>query len=178
MTKEPKVFGFQVSTYKQKIFKNLSETYNILSKRLFSAFNVKVKEENIYFGYIFDYSRKEEQKYKSMINNCHKYNMKYSFYDFDKNVLYNDKGNETHDIYDIVGVLKLQKKDKTIEQYFQNIILHNYNPLNKLNDCQITTKCEIGVLVGLQWLSIHNKLHLNRPELFFIFQKSSLFIRI
>ena len=69
--------------------------------------------------------------------------MKYSFYDFDKNVLCNDKGNETHDIYDIVGVLKLQKKDKTIEQYFQNIILHNYNPLNKLNDCQITTVVDL-----------------------------------
>jgi len=143
MTKEPKVFGFQVSTYKQKIFKNISETYNILSKRLYSAFNVKVKEENVCFGYIFDYSRKEEEKYKSMINNCHKNNMKYSFYDFDKNVLCNDKGNETHDIYDIVGVLKLQKKDKTIEQYFQNIILHNYNPLNKLNDCQITTVVDL-----------------------------------
>ena len=139
MTKEPKVFGFQVSIYKQKIFKNLSETYNILSKRLYSAFNVKVKEENIYFGYIFDYSRKEEQKYKSMINNCHKNNMKYSFYDFDKNVLYNDKGNETHDIYDIVGVPKLQKKDKTIEQHFQNIFLHSFNPFNKLSGGQKTT---------------------------------------
>ena len=139
MTKEPKVFGFQVSIYKQKIFKNLSETYNILSKRLYSAFNVKVKEENIYFGYIFDYSRKEEQKYKSMINNCHKNNMKYSFYDFDKNVLYNDKGNETHDIYDIVGVPKLQKKDKTIEQHFQNIFLHSFNPFNKLSGGQKAT---------------------------------------
>ena len=139
MTKEPKVFGFQVSTYKQKIFKNLSETYNILNKRLYSAFNIDLKQENLYFGYIFDYSRKEEQKYKSMVNNCIKNNMKYSYYDFDNNVLYNDKGKETHDIYDIVGMIKIQKKDKPIEQYFQNLFLNSNNPFNKLNSGQKNT---------------------------------------
>ena len=139
MTKEPKVFGFQVSTYKQKIFKNLSETYLILNKRLNQAFNINIKQENLYFGYIFDYSRKKEKIYKLMVNNCIKNNMKYSYYDFDKNVLYNDKGLETHDIYDIVGMIKIQKKEMPIEQYIQNLFLNSNNPFNKLSSGQKET---------------------------------------
>ena len=139
MTKEPKVFGFQVSTYKQKIFKNLSETYLILNKRLNQAFDINIKQENLYFGYIFDYSRKKEKIYKLMVNNCIKNNMKYSYYDFDKNVLYNDKGLETHDIYDIVGMIKIQKKEMPIEQYIQNLFLNSNNPFNKLSGGQKET---------------------------------------
>jgi len=144
MTKDPKVFGFQVSTYKPKIFKNLDTTYEVLIKRLYWAFDLNIKEGNVYFGYIFDYSRKKEKKYTSMINNCNNYNMKYSYYDFEKNVLYDDKGKETHNIYDITGVPKIsKKKDNKIDKYFQNIFLKENNPLNKLNGGQISTIIDI-----------------------------------
>lgn len=143
MTKDPKVFGFQVSTYKPKIFKNLEKTYKLLIKRLLCAFHINIKEGNAYFGYIFDYSRKKEPKYKSMINNCNKYNMKYSYYDFEKSVLYDDKGEETHNIYDIVGVPKISKNDNKIDKYFQTLFLKNDNPFNKLNGGQISTIIDI-----------------------------------
>jgi len=49
--------------------------------------------------------------------------MKYSYYDFEKNVLYDDKGKETHNIYDIAGVPKISKNDNKIDKYFQGCFL-------------------------------------------------------
>ena len=81
MSEKPKVFAFQVSTYKKEIFTSLSKTFGIMLKRLYISFQVNIEEENVYFGYIFDYSRLETPEYRVMLEKCNNNNMKFSFYD-------------------------------------------------------------------------------------------------
>ena len=124
MSKEPEVFGFQVSTYKSDIFNSLSDSYRLLLKRLNISFNIKINPEHAYFGYIFDYSRRNDIGYESMLKDCRIYNMQYSFYDYDKNIIYDPNEKETHDIFTIVGKAKIIENDNEIK-YYNTINLEN-----------------------------------------------------
>ena len=75
-------------------------------KRLYISFQVDIKEENAYFGYIFDYSRLNSKEYELMLTTCDKNKMKYSFYDTDINVIFDKNGKKIYNIYSIVGKLK------------------------------------------------------------------------
>ena len=131
MLKEPEVFGFQVSTYKSEIFTSLSHSYKLLLKILKISFNIKIKPDHAYFGYIFDYSRKNDIEYESMLKDCRIYNMKYSFYNFDNNILYDASEKETHDIFNIVGKPKIKENDNEIK-YYNTINLDSYNSINEV----------------------------------------------
>ena len=128
MGKETEVFGFQVSTYKEKIFQTLEKTFDILLKRLKIAFKIDISKNNAYFGYIFDYSRIDDPLYRSMLNNCQKYNMKYSFFNVSDNCLFKDKKNKVFNIYQIVGKPLMNKSTNTIIDLFLNININNPNP--------------------------------------------------
>ena len=128
MGKDIEVFGFQVSTYKEKIFQTLEKTFDILLKRLKIAFKIDISKNNAYFGYIFDYSRIDDPLYRSMLNNCQKYNMKYSFFNVSDNCLFKDKKNKVFNIYQIVGKPLMNKSTNTIIDLFLNININNPNP--------------------------------------------------
>ena len=131
MTKNPEVFWFQVSTFKPDIFTSLSTVYKVLIERLNICFDIKINKDNLYFGYIFDYSRKKDLEYLSMINNCQNNKMKYSFYDVDSNTLYDSNYHETHDIYKIADKHPLNIKGYGIN-YAKNKDIKDYNPMNEL----------------------------------------------
>ena len=138
MSENPEIFGFQVSTYKPHIFSSLEKTYKILLERLKLSFKIDINEDNAYFGYIFDYSRIGDQLYQSMLTNCKKNGMKYSFFDADSNTLFDDKYIKTKNIYDIVGKPKMKKNNIKIN-YFYDSNIESFNPINKLNGGQIST---------------------------------------
>ena len=140
MAENPEVFGFQVSTYKPSIFTStsLSTIYKVLIERLNICFGIKINKNDTYFGYIFDYSRRRELEYKSMINDCKREGMQYSFYDVDSDILYDNNYHETHDIYTITKKLQLEIKDNKIK-YLKNKDIRDYNQINKLNSGQIST---------------------------------------
>ena len=142
MSEKPEVFGFQVSTYKKKIFTTLSHTYGIMLKRLYISFQVDIKEENAYFGYIFDYSRLNSREYELMLTTCDKNKMKYSFYDTDINIIFDKNGKKIYNIYSIVGKIKIENKDIKRNKYL-DIDIENFNPINKLNGGQISTIIDI-----------------------------------
>ena len=132
MSENPEIFGFQVSTYKPQIFPSLEKTYKILLERLKLSFKIDINEDNAYFGYIFDYSRIGDQLYQSMLTNCKKNGMKYSFFDADSNTLFDDKYIKTKNIYDIVGKPKMKKNNIKINNFYDSNI-ESFNPINKLN---------------------------------------------
>ena len=140
MAENPEVFGFQVSTYIPSLFtpNSLSKTYKVLIERLNICFGIKINKNDTSFGYIFDYSRRRELEYKSMINDCKREGMQYSFYDVDSDILYDNNYHETHDIYTITKKLQLEIKDNKIK-YLKNKDIRDYNQINKLNSGQIST---------------------------------------
>ena len=140
ISENPEVFGFQVSTYKEKIFTSLEKTYNILLNRLNISFNLKIHEA--YFGYIFDYSRIKDPLYKSMLKKCKNNKMKYSFYDTDSNILFDDKFKRSNNIYDLVGKINSHNIFNKNENY-QNININYYNPIHKLSGNQISIIIDI-----------------------------------
>lgn len=142
MSEKPEVFEIQVSTYKKTIFDSLSHTYGIMLKRLYISFQVDIKEENVYFGYIFDYSRLKTSEYSLMLKTCDKKKMKYSFYDTDNNVILDKNGTKINSIYAIVGKIKIENKDIKRDTYL-DIDIENFNPINKLNGGQISTIIDI-----------------------------------
>ena len=138
MTENPEVFGFQVSTFKPDIFTSLSTVYKSLIERLNICFDIKINKNNLYFGYIFDYSRRRDLEYRQMIHNCKINKMEYSFYDVDSNLLYDNNYNENHDIYKIANKPSLNIKDNEIN-YSKNKDIKDYNPMNELTSGQIST---------------------------------------
>lgn len=130
MSDNPKVFGFQVSTYKPEIFTSLSNVYKTLIEQLNLCFDIKINKDNLFFGYIFDYSRKRDQEYRPMISKCVENKMKYSYYDVDSNKLYDKIFHEAHDIYIIADKPLLKIEDNKIN-YLKNLSIKNYNPMNQ-----------------------------------------------
>ena len=140
MSKDPQAFGFQVSTYKDEIFNSLEKTYKTLIERLNICFNIIIKKEDAYFGYIFDYSRIDDNLYKKMIKDCELYKMKYSYFDTKTNSLYIRKNKKTNDITQITGKPLTTKIDINFTKK-ENI--ENYYPLSQLNFGKINTIIDI-----------------------------------
>ena len=117
----------------------MEKTFDILLKRLKIAFKIDISNNNAYFGYIFDYSRIDDPLYRTMLNNCQKYNMKYSFFNVSDNCLYKDKKNKVFNIYQIVGKPLANIDINTIINLFLNINIKKPNPSIPLNE-DITKK--------------------------------------
>ena len=131
-TKSPKVYGFKVSTFEEEIFPSLQKTYETLIFRLNISFDIKINENDIFFGYIFDYTRLNDQLNSLILKKFKENNIKYSFYDIATNSLYLDKFIKTNNIFDIVG--------KPIKV---TINIWKYNPLSGLTCEQINAIIDI-----------------------------------
>jgi formylmethanofuran dehydrogenase subunit E-like metal-binding protein len=92
------VYGFQVSIYKSNIFtiKELQSSYNLLIDVLKKSFELNVKKNLMFFGYIFDYSRIND--YKAKLKICDKNNLKYVLFNTKNNNFYLNEKETTRDI--------------------------------------------------------------------------------
>ncbi len=101
---EPNIYGIQVSIHKVPIFTRdyLLKSYDSLIQVLKKSFQLKINLNNLYFGYIFDYSRKTDNDYIKMIDNCKKEKLLYAFFNINDNKLYLKDHNELKDINEFV----------------------------------------------------------------------------
>ena len=90
---EPIIFAFQIGIIKEIIFskETLKKTFKLMKEYLNNFFEgLILDDKNIYFGYIFSLIFKDKNEYKNrfktMINNCIKNNVGFSFYDIEKNI--------------------------------------------------------------------------------------------
>ena len=142
------IYSFQASTLKETIFeeeeikRNLKEMNEYITKHFFQ--NLKVDKNNLYFGYIFSKINEKDSKFKTMINNCNRYHIPYSFFDH-KNNIFTKKDNS-----DIKNINDLVYNPFIIEPFltFKNDILHAKRciSLTKLPHFQINEEIEKKVI--------------------------------
>jgi len=104
--KEPIVFAFKVSMYKEKIFKkdDIQKILNNIISYLDNSFiNLKIKKENIYFGYIFPLVNENNKNFKTMIKLCKKNNIAYSYFCAKQNNILNINKRIILSIYEMVS---------------------------------------------------------------------------
>lgn len=108
---EPIFFAFQVGIIKDTIFtiEYIKETLIKMREYLNNFFdNLELKDNNLYFGYIFSLLYKKNQDYpkfdtrfNTMIKNCLKNGVAYSFYDMEKNIFTNERKKIIKSIYEM-----------------------------------------------------------------------------
>ena len=126
------VYGFQVSIYKSNIFtiKELQSSYNLLIDVLKKSFELNVKKNLMFFGYIFDYSRIND--YNAIFNICKKNNLKYVLFNTKNNNFYLNEKETTRDINAIT--IKVFNEENDIynnDIKIKNLYDDEYN-LNKI----------------------------------------------
>ena len=134
----PYVYGFQISIYKPEIFSisYLKGSFTKMIENISQTFKIQIEKENTYFGYIFDYSRIEDEDYSGMLDDCKKNNHKFCFFET-KNEIFCDKdGRVINDINEITNC-PFNKKQRVksniinsdnnllINQFFKNIPKEN-----------------------------------------------------
>ena len=63
---------------------------------------LNVNKKNLYFGYIFSLINQKKTEFRTMINNCIKNQIPYSFYDYNKRLFLDANKIPIHSIYNIV----------------------------------------------------------------------------
>ena len=99
------IYAFQVSILKKTIFtkKEIEEILIAMLDYIKNFIkNIKVRRENLYFGYIFSLVNEKKPDFKSMINSCKKDNIPYSFLDIEKKKFLNKEKKSIRSIYEIV----------------------------------------------------------------------------
>ena len=99
----PFIYGFQISINKPDIFElsYLKDSFISMINDISKTFKIKIKKENTFFGYIFDYSRIMDENYSGMLNDCIKNRHKYCFFDTKKEIFCDRKGKLITDIDEI-----------------------------------------------------------------------------
>ena len=85
-SKSVNVIGFKISIYKNKIYSkfSLKNYFNLMIDYITFHYDIEIKKENIFFSYIFDLSRKNDEKIKYLISNCKNNKIAYFFFDINK----------------------------------------------------------------------------------------------
>ena len=126
----PYIYGFQISIYKPWILTKsyLEKSINDMINNLFEIFKIKIEKENIYFGYIFDYSRIKDPNYSSMLKDCKNNNYKYCFFKTEKEILCNINGKEINDINEITSCpfTNKQRNKKIIINNENNLLINSF----------------------------------------------------
>ena len=104
--KKHTIYAFQVSTAKKVIFEDetikdiLNQMNEYISNNFFS--NLNVKEDSLYFGYIFSKINEDKKEYKSMINSLNRKYISYSYFNHKDNIFYSYKKRKITSINEIV----------------------------------------------------------------------------
>ena len=109
----PYVYGFQVLAFKNEIYKieDVQKLYESMKKLLEKYFMISFNKYYMFFGYIFDFTQINSDKYLIMLNDCLKENIKYCFYDHYSYEFKDEKGNKIENIKNIVTtVFETNKK--------------------------------------------------------------------
>ena len=176
------VYGFQVSIYKNDIFTNeyLQISYQNLIYILEKSFELKINQNLIYFGYIFDYSRINE--YKKNLDTCKKNNLKYALFNTMNNSFYLDETTITKNINDItIKVFNDQKNNnnnKDIEM--KNISKDEINEQKLLYIKNTLTSVLNLNIKKFKFIKITNEIEIDYKEnnLYVQFLNNSIFIII
>ena len=118
------IYSFQASTLKDEIFKEeeikkiLKQMNAYISKNFFQ--NLKVNEDNLYFGYIFSKINEKKNAFNSMISTCNKNQIAYSYFVHKENIFITSKKKEIKSIYDLVYNPFNQKPFLTFKIKFPN----------------------------------------------------------
>ena len=149
VSEEPNIYGIQVSIHKVPIFTRdyLLKSYDSLIQCLEKSFSLKININNLYFGYIFDYTRKNNNDYSKMLDYCKKENLLYAFFNINDNKLYLNDDKVVKDINDFVvkvydkkiifpnldirKIIKNEKYFKISDELIQKIINILSNELKK-----------------------------------------------
>ena len=100
------IYAFQASILKEKLFteENIEKILIELSDYLKNFIkNLKVRKENLYFGYVFSLVNENKKEFKSMIKSCNDNNIPYSYYSVRKKQFLNKEKKPIHSIYEIVN---------------------------------------------------------------------------
>ena len=107
-------FCFQITSYKKK--KDLMELIELQKniERMVSYMKNYFSFEiiSVYFSYIFDYSKIDENKIKNICNILDKREIKYIFYDINTQLLYNKLSNEISDIKNNMNIFLFKEGNK------------------------------------------------------------------
>ena len=126
------IFAFQVRILKDEIFDNddLKEILHKMINYLENFItNLKVKDNNLYFGYIFSLVNEKNQKFGSMINKCKNKKIGYSFFSTKNiNKLLNEEKQELYSVYEMVK--NPFSSGKNIEITINQKILERRMPLH------------------------------------------------
>ena len=111
--KEQIIYAFQASTSRKKMFKEdeikyiLKQMKEYITNNFFT--NLKVKEDNLYFGYIFSNINEKEKNFKSMISTLNKTIIAYSYFNHKDTTFYSSKKRKINGIKEIVFNPFIQK---------------------------------------------------------------------
>ena len=123
----PIIYGFQVSIHKNNIFiiDDLEKSFNILKNNLNISFKLNIEDNNMNFGYIFDYSRINTSEYEIMLTKCKKKNLPYVFFNPEDNKFYSQNGVVVYNIESFnKNINSIKSNNKLITDYFS--IYYNY----------------------------------------------------
>ena len=127
------MIGGQISIHKKGIFsrKKVEKYLCQLQENMKYYYNLKVKDENLYFCYIFDYN----YKHSDMVKKCKSNGMKYIFYDITNDCFKDDKGNKITKLKQ--HLLRLKSVQQKITYYFKNKEIININNKTSEQDSKI-----------------------------------------
>ena len=132
---EPFVYGFQVSIYKKKIYdlEELINSYENMKLLLKKYFCIDFKNENFYFGYIFNYEEVNSDRYSLMLEKCDVKSLTYCFFEPINQKFFDKKGKEIDNINNIVTNIPLESKPiKSMDDYVFYPLQINYEQYNEL----------------------------------------------
>ena len=107
------IYAFQISILKEEIIEeeNIKDTLKKTNEYITENFfiNLKVKEDKLYFGYIFSKINESKKEFKTMINSLKKSNIAYSYFDHKENTFYLFNKRKIKDIQEMVFNPFIQK---------------------------------------------------------------------
>ena len=117
------IYGLQISIYKDKIFSlsYLKKSFLNMLINLNDIFAINnFTEQNLYFGYVFDFSRIND--YDKILSDCKKEGWNYCFFDTDKKIFCTKRNTEIDDINQIVTkvIVDRNKLNDELPLTFQN----------------------------------------------------------
>ena len=150
------IYAFQVSILKEKIFDE-EQIKNILIKmsEYIKNFikNIKVRKENLYFGYIFSLINEKKPDFNSMINACKKNKIPYSFLDLKVNKFLNNEKKPVNSIYEMTfnpyGISPITSINK------DNLPIKRINFVKKVPSFAMTKEIKDKIFQILK--DVHNK---------------------
>ena len=126
---DSEIIGIQISIKKQKIFteKQVEIILAQFQKNIYNYYDLKVKNENLYFCYIFDYNNKD----KNILLKCDLNRMKYLFFDVINKTFKDSNGNITNNLKNNLLKVIISDKDDKITSYFPSVPNIDNEELNK-----------------------------------------------